>query len=243
MAILPLHAAGTPIFENLSSQDPYFIPSYTPSLSALITARRHATELYRDPKLLIVGAWGVADVPELPDVPRECKIVREQVPSGEDLLGSLANREQLSRYIPDHNWVHFACHGLHDDDEPFESAFMLSDGPFTLRDIITTHPGFAGFAFLSACQTATLSSSAPNEVLHLSAGMQFCGFASVIGTQWPVVDRTAADVAELFYKDLFHGGNEARLTCSADALHTSLMMCKDRGTSVEHLVPFIHVGI
>jgi hypothetical protein len=243
IGILPLHAAGVPVFDRLSQPDLYFIPSYTPSLSALIAARRHATELYLDPKLLIVGApGGVSGLPHLPDVSQECTIARELVPNGLNLVGSSASRHNLLNYLPDHSWVHFACHGLHNDDAPFESAFMLSDGPFTLRELITTHPRAAGLAFLSACQTAAFSSSAPNEVLHLSAGMQFCGFASVVGTQWPVLDGIALELTEAFYKELLRG-NKANLTDSAEALHTSLMLLKTRGRPVENLVPFIHLGI
>jgi CHAT domain-containing protein len=122
---------------------------------------------------------------------------------------------------------------------------MLRDGPFTLRDIMTTRlqAGCAGLAFLSACQSAAPSSSVPNEVLHLCAGLQFTGFASVVGTQWSVMDDIAAEVAQVFYEELFRGENKARLTYSAEALHASLMLLKERGRPVEHLMPFIHVGI
>ena len=122
---------------------------------------------------------------------------------------------------------------------------MLCDGPFTLREIMTTRlaRGSTGLAFLSACHTAVPSSLVPNEVLHLTAGTQFCGFASVVGTQWPVSDNIAAKLAQAFYRDLFRGENMGRLTYSAAALHTSLMLLKERKRPVELLVPFIHVGI
>ena len=242
---LPLHAAGGPVFDHLSAADPFFIPSYTISLSALITARLNTRVLYPDAELLIVGAPEIQGLPFLPGVEEECRIVRELVPNGRDLLGTLASREEVLKCLPSHSWVHFACHGRHDDNSPFESAFMIYDGPFTLREIMTIRlaSGCAGLAFLSACHTAAPSLLAPNEVLHLSAGIQFCGFASVVGTQWSVADKTAADLAKVFYKELFRGENKAHLTYSAEALHTSLMLLKECGTRVEHLVPFIHVGI
>ena len=244
ISILPLHAAGVPVFDHLSRADPYFIPSYTPSLSALITARLNTRGLLPDPKLLIVGAPMVPNLPDLPGVEAECRIARELVPSGRNLLGTFASRRALLKWLPLHSWVHFACHGLHNDNAPFESAFMLPDGHFTLRDIMTTRLGCAGgLAFLSACHTAAPSSSVPNEVLHLSAGIQFCGFASVVGTQWPVLDNIAARLAQAFYEELFRGENRAHLTYSAEALHTSLMLLKDYGIPVEYLVTFIHVGI
>jgi len=202
ITILPLHAAGMPVFNHLSGTDPYFIPSYTPSLSALITARLNTSELHPDPELLIVGAPTVPNLPALPFVEAECRIVRELVPNGRDLLGTFASRRELLNWLPRHSWVHLACHGLHEDNSPFESAIMLCDGPFTLREIMTTRlaSGSTGLAFLSACHTAVPSSLVPNEVLHLSAGMQFCGFASVVGTQWPVMDSIAAELAQALLK-------------------------------------------
>lgn len=70
--------------------------------------------------------------------------------------------------------------------------------------------------------------------------MQFCGFA---GTQWPVSDNIATELAQAFYRDLFRGENMGRLTYSAAALHTSLMLLNERKKPVELLVPFIHVDI
>jgi len=249
ITILPLHAAGVPVFDHLSRTDPYFIPSYTPSLSALITARRNTSGHHPDLELLIVGASMLPDRPDLPDLPgieAECRIVRELVPNGRDLLGTFASRKELLKWLPAHSWVHFACHGLHDDNSPFESAFMVNDGPFTLREIMTARLAndCGGLAFLSACHTAVPSSLVSNEVLHLSAGMQFCGFASVVGTQWPVMDDIATDLAKAFYEKLFCGENKGNLTNSAEALHASLMLLKEHGKPVELLVPYIHdVGI
>ena len=245
ITILPLHAAGVPVFDHLSSADPFFIPSYTPSLSTLITARLNTRGLHPDPELLIVSAPEIPNLPFLRGVEEECRIVRELVPNGKDLLGEFASHEEVLKCLPRHSWVHFACHALHDDNSPFESAFMLHDGPFTLREVMSTRlaSGCAGLAFLSACHTAAPSSLLPNEVLHLSAGMQFCGFATVVGTQWPVFDDVAANLATLFYKELFREENKAHLTYSAEALHASLMLLKMRGTPVKDLMPFIHVGI
>lgn len=170
-------------------------------------------------------------------------MTRRWVPNGEDLLETSATCNQVLKCLPDHPWIHFACHGLHNDDKPFESAFMLYDGGLTLRDFLTAHPGFSGLAFLSACETAAFSLTAPNEVLHLSAAVQFCGFANVIGTQWPVKDVFASKLADVFYRELFCEGNSVTLASSAEALHSSLMKLKDSGVPVEDLITFIHIGI
>lgn len=52
-----------------------------------------------------------------------------------------------------------------------------------LLDIVRRQLPSAEFAFLSACHTAELAEeSLADEVLHLAAAMQFCGFRSVVGT-------------------------------------------------------------
>ncbi|KAH9165797.1 hypothetical protein EDB89DRAFT_1858011, partial [Lactarius sanguifluus] len=49
-------------------------------------------------------------------------------------------------------------------------------------------------AFFSACHTAGL---------HLGAAVQYCGFRSVVGTMWAMVDEDGRDLAEHIYKALF----------------------------------------
>ena len=91
ISIPPLHAAGGPIFDHLSRADPYFIPSYTLSLSAIIASRQNTRGLHSDPELLIVSAPKVPGLPDLPGVEQECSsIVRKLVPDGGDSRRSLA---------------------------------------------------------------------------------------------------------------------------------------------------------
>jgi CHAT domain-containing protein len=79
--------------------------------------------------------------------------------------------------------LHLACHGLQEEN-PLESAFFLSDGRLSVKDLITMHLPDAVLAFLSACQTARGSERLPDQAVHLAASMLFCGFRSVVGTMW-----------------------------------------------------------
>jgi tetratricopeptide (TPR) repeat protein len=248
LAILPLHAAGmlSSHYHPPIAEDSHFIPSYIPSLSALITARQHANHLTQHPKLLVVGVPNSPDskLSPLPQAARERVIARRWVPEGMDLVGPLATRANVLQHLPAHSWIHFACHGLQDDDHPFDSAFMLSNESLTLRDFITAHPGPAGLAFLSACETAATRLNTPDEVLHLGAAVQFCGFASVVGTLWSMRDDIGPRIADGFYRSMFHeGGNVVNLKDSAEALHKVLMKLKDAGMPPQDWVCFIHIGI
>ena len=48
----------------------------------------------------------------------------------------------------------------------------------------------AEFAFISACHTAEVTQgSIIDEVLHLAAAVQYCGFKSLVGTMWAMNGR------------------------------------------------------
>ena len=57
----------------------------------------------------------------------------------------------------------------------------------------------ADLAYLSACRTAAGGRGLPDEAIHLTAALQFAGFRHVIGSQWAIADRTAAQIAEDVY--------------------------------------------
>jgi hypothetical protein len=57
----------------------------------------------------------------------------------------------------------------------------------------------AEFAFLSACHTAEVTEgSVIDEGLHLAAAVQYCGFCSVVGMMWAMVDEDGRDLAKNF---------------------------------------------
>ncbi|KAG2060490.1 hypothetical protein BDR06DRAFT_840493, partial [Suillus hirtellus] len=62
--------------------------------------------------------------------------------------------------------------------------FVMRDEHLTLLDIMERNIPHAKFAFLSACHTTMGDEVVPNNVIHLTAGLQFSGFNSVVGTLW-----------------------------------------------------------
>ncbi|KAH9007867.1 hypothetical protein EDB84DRAFT_1247689, partial [Lactarius hengduanensis] len=64
------------------------------------------------------------------------------------------------------------------------------DKRLTLLDIVRSDLPTAEFAFLSACHTAEVTEgSVVDEGLHLAAAVQCCGFRSVVGTMWAMVNE------------------------------------------------------
>ena len=147
-----------------------------------------------------------------------------------------------------HPWVHFACHGVLQLGRPFESSFLLQhDTHLTLLRIAKSRIPTAELAFLAACHTAELTEDGtPDEVLHLTAAMQFSGFRSVIGTMWAMVDEDGQDLSEHFYSKMFAVGAQvasAGYEQSARALrHATGKLRREKRVSLERWVNFVHYG-
>ena len=245
---LPLHAMG-PIpsddGDKVYFMDVY-IPSYTPTLSALVESRRKPGSPHKTvdkPSLLLVaqpetlpGARGEIDVLEA---------VGSQVTT---LVSEKATPTTVTASLRDHQFVHFVCHGQLEPGKPFDASFELHRGRLTLLKIVQSQLPSAEFAFLSACHTAELTEdSLADEGLHLAAAMQFCGFRSVIGTMWAMADMDGADLSEHFYKAIFSDSPGRRGVPyherSAMALQIAVKkLRRKRGITLERWVNFVHYG-
>ncbi|KAI0306164.1 CHAT domain-containing protein [Multifurca ochricompacta] len=246
---LPLHAMG-PI-PSKKKQKQYFsdlyVCSYTPSLSALITARTPTARTSSlSPSLLMV------DLPDakIQGAKKETEMIRASGVQVTDLVSEKATRATVMQGLREHNLVHFACHGQLEANNPFDTSFKLHSDRLTLLDIIRSrleHP-IAEFAFLAACHTAELTDvKHPDEMLHLTAAMQYCGFRSVVGTMWAMADLDGTDLSTLFYGNLFSSSGEdndkSLFEKSARALRDAIQeLRKKQGITLERWVNFVHYG-
>ena len=245
---LPLHAMG-PISSS-DTRKRYFsdlyIPSYTPSLSALIESRTASSQKPDKPSLLLVAQ------PDdfLPGVNEEIEVIQRAIKSRvtmKSLISSEATPSSVVESLRDSRFVHFACHGVLETGKPFEASFKLHGGSrLTLLEIAQSRLPDAEFAFLSCCHAAEITEeSVVDEALHLTAAMQYCGFRSVVGTMWAMADTDGRDLAESFYKSLL-SGREAGVPYyerSARALRDATRkLRRKRGISLERWVNFVHYG-
>ena len=122
-------------------------------------------------------------------------------------------------------------------------------------DIARANLPNAEFAFLSACHTAEQGPSyALDEALHLAAAIQFCGFRSVVGTMWQLLDKDGPYLASAVYsvlmRDLEDG--EIRFKRAAAAVREAALRLKERGDEepngtrvelmAERWVNLVHIG-
>ena len=242
-SVLPLHAAG-PYRKGQKNLPHLYISSYTPTLTALIRARR------RDPsnspteqrRFIAIGQAKATGESELLSVGAELDNIGQRV-EGLAAFTCIDGKEScISRVVEElgkNEWVHLACHGLPNRKQPFESAFALQDGHFTIQRIIGCDLENPEFAYLSACHTTVGDEESPDEVIHLASAMQFVGFRSVIGTMWAVDDGETNKITSTFYKHMVDECGRLDHTRAAFALNKTM---KSVNIPLDQQILYIHLG-
>jgi hypothetical protein len=246
---LPLHAMGPIPSKDSDSDKQYFmdlyISSYIPTLSALVQSRdcNPTSQSFDRPSLLLVAQTD----PSLPKVGGEIDVIQGLNMQVTSLISENATAGAVVNQLRNHPFVHFACHSTLEPGKPFDAAFELhGDERLTLLEIVRSHLPTGEFAFLSACHTAELTEeSIADEVLHLAAAVQYCGFRSVVGTMWAMVDEDGRDLAKHFYKSMFSGRERSTPyhERSAKALRDAVRkLRRKRRIGLERWVNFVHYG-
>jgi CHAT domain-containing protein len=245
LCALPLHAAG-PYRPRQNNLPDIYISSYAPTPSSLIRARSDVMPRLTSPKLLVMGQPNDhLQKSKLPHVREELRRIQSFGRSVDVMIGEQVNRETLLPYLEQYSWIHFACHGHLVAREPFLSSFQLHDNErLTLSDLMKARLPDGELAFLSACNSAAINvDDTPDEVIHLAAGLQFCGFRSVVGTLWSMADIDGPDVAKDFYKYMFReAGGIGDFRDSAMALNYATREMRKRGVPVDRWINFVHIG-
>ncbi|VDC07775.1 unnamed protein product [Peniophora sp. CBMAI 1063] len=250
---LPLHAAG--IYDDDAGPRVYnfVVSSYTPSLSALTRSIDALAQQHTTPGILVVTQPNTPGLSSLPGTTLEGARLREvfaasQTPSTA-LNGEEATVGAVRLALQKHPWLHLACHGCQEVDDPLKSAFALHEGRLTLSDLMVTTADNAELAFLSACQTAVGDEKVPEESMHLAAGMLAVGYKGVVATMWSIKDDDAPLIVEAYYKELLalraSGALGAGQTGAAYALHEAARRLREKvgEKNVVRWAPFVHFGI
>ncbi|KAG2337415.1 hypothetical protein BDR05DRAFT_1063275 [Suillus weaverae] len=248
---IPLHAAA-PFRKDEKGLPNHYISSYTPTLSALLRSQKphHGLNDKTPPRVLAIGQAAPAGAfAKLGTVDEELdslqSILAPAIPMTR-MTGESATRSESLRAIHSSPWVHLACHGKQDVTRPLKSCFAMSDGPLTLLDIVRA-PSDSGqcseFAFLSACHTAAGDRTAPDEVVHLAAAMQFAGFRGVVGTMWAVDDAVVVNMVSAFYEALLEKSpDELNSEHAAAALNAAAKKVDKSVVPLGQRIVFIHIG-
>ena len=167
----------------------YVISSYTPTLSALISARSQDLNYFvSDLKVLVLAQPTTKGYSHLPMTVKELEFIENLIPSPQllrvgdgPLARSNANKtvDEATIHLTTTSILHLACHGHQDHADPLNSGFELEDGRLTVSRLISCHTAdaFKFLAFLSACESAGNDLEIPDESLNLSAAMLYAGEA------------------------------------------------------------------
>jgi CHAT domain-containing protein len=245
---LPLHAMG-PIPLDDNGRPQYFmdlyIPSYTPTLSALIESNKPGSHILDQPSILLVSQPDAS----LPGAFGEIQVIQAANTQVTTLISAKATPTTVLERLRDHRFIHIVCHGILEPGKPFDASFKLyRDERLSLLDIVRSRLPEAEFAFLSACHTAQLTDeSIADEALHLAAAMQYCGFRSVVGTMWAMADTDGQLLAKNFYKQVFSSRKNWQgvpyYERTAKALRSAVRnLRRERGMTLERWVNFVHYG-
>ena len=217
--------------------------SYTPLIGALRHARRPSS---KGPDRSLIVAMPTTpglkrDLP-LPYAAAEAAALRLHLPRPTVLVEPpvgdtpadperLPTRSQVFAHLTEATIAHFSCHGHDNPVTPSRSRLLLHDHdtyPLTVASLAPLELSHARLAYLSACSTAiTQNQNLLDEAVHLAAGFQLAGFPHVIGTLWPILDATAAAVANDFYLGLTDPDGTLHPERAAQAIHRAIRIQRD----------------
>jgi hypothetical protein len=251
LAVMPLHAAGyhprdanharnmnpDELARTVASR---VVSSYTPTLAALVRARRKPDGPVAQ---LAIGAARAPGQSYLPGVMPELEAIRKHLPAppARHLTGQDATAAAVLRALPACSWLHLSCHAFQHPDDPAASAFLLHDKPLTMGDLSAARIPSPDLAYLSACETASSDLRLIDESFHLASALQLIGFRHVLATLWPISDKQAPAMAEMIYSSLTRVEPDADR--SAAALHEATARLR-RAHPEDPLLwaPYIHLG-
>jgi CHAT domain-containing protein len=156
-------------------------------------------------------------------------------------LGDDATEERAKAISKDIQYIHFACHGLLDEQFPLNSGIALAI-PVELKEeqdngILQAWEVFervridADLLVLSACETGLGKEMGGEGLVGLTRAFQYAGARSVLASLWEVADVTTAELMKHFYEYLKAGlgKDEALRKAQMDMIHKPIKVKSQEG--------------
>jgi CHAT domain-containing protein len=161
---------------------------------------------------------------------------------GLDANESKVKTEALDKY----RYVHFAAHGIVDEENPVRSGVILAlqsndkeDGVLQMTEIMRLKLN-SDLVTLSACRTGLGKVVGGEGVLGLTRAFLYAGSRSVLASLWNVNDTATAELMKSFYTNLKKGEPKDEALRQA-----KLTLLKGKQTTWRHpyyWAPFVLVG-
>ena len=222
--LLPLHAAsvdGPPGAHRRYALDELCI-SYLPNARAARRSRWQAASEEQGRFLGVIDPTGDLPGAHLDVDPESLGLERD----ARLLSGSQATVARVLDELRSCGVVHFACHGFAELASPLDSGLVMAGKQVLhLKDILQAE-AIPRVVVLSACETAIVDPSLPDEVIGLPAAFVSAGARAVVGTLWRVPDESTGLLMSTFYS----GWRRARLR-PAEALRRAQQRVRDLGVT------------
>jgi CHAT domain-containing protein/Tfp pilus assembly protein PilF len=152
----------------------------------------------------------------LPGTEREVKAIYElfnqQNQPAKYYLNDQANEAMVkSLNLKPYKYLHFATHGLTDEDHPTNSCLILAQKQDSTSDNLLTSSEMYGLELdaelvvLSACQTGKGTLKAGEGIIGLTRGLLYAGARNLMVSQWNVNDASTAELMTKFYAKVLAG--------------------------------------
>ncbi len=187
--------------------------SYLPSAGAL----QFLTAPSGSPGSLFLGALGnrsAEGMPALPGTLAETDGIAKVYPRAQVVVGGAFTHDAAKQALVTYERVHFATHGVLDEDAPLFSALLTSPAAHQPSRLslyeITDLPLRARMVVLSACETGLGKMMGGDEIAGLTRTFLTAGANTVVSSLWKVSDRSTALLMAGFYEGLRRGLTPAR---------------------------------
>ncbi len=186
----------------------------------------------------------------LPGTETEVNQIQELLHSKQIACNILINQEAnetsiKSETLRNYDLIHFATHGIVDEDNPDLSRIFLQndseaeDGNLFSGEIYNLHLN-ANLVTLSACQTGLGKISKGEGVIGLSRALVYAGAKNLVVSFWSVADESTSQLMTTFYQHLI----TTKETTFAEALRGAKlkMIRQQKYASPFYWAPFVLIG-
>jgi len=187
---------------------------------------------------------------ELPGTESEVKEI-SQLFASRNYKNTIFMRQQANEKIAksgtlkDYSYLHFATHGIVDENSPelsrifLQSSSDIEDGNLFTGEIYNLELN-ANLVTLSACQTGLGKISKGEGVIGLSRALVYAGAKNIIVSFWSVADESTAQLMTEFYRQMLEhtGGNYSENLRNAKLN----LMRTEKYKSPYYWAPFVLIG-
>jgi CHAT domain-containing protein/lipopolysaccharide biosynthesis regulator YciM len=162
------------------------------------------------------------------------------------LINHSANEASVkSESLKNYDLIHFATHGIVDEDNPDLSRIFLQtdseveDGNLFSGEIYNLNLN-ANLVTLSACQTGLGKISKGEGVIGLSRALVYAGAKNLVVSFWSVADESTSQLMRSFYQQLI-AENSSSFTASLRNAKLE-MITREQYASPYYWAPFVLIG-